>query len=85
MSTEETQVPMDDQTMSLLAQDARLTSVEQTVEALVLRVNALEVKQRRIDKMIIDLQLENRRDNGRIESKLDQLLGFLQPKVTIPP
>ena len=75
---------MDDQTMSLFAQDARLSIVEQTVESLVIRMNAMEAKQRRVDKMIIDLQLENRRDNVKIESKLDQLLTALQPRVTVP-
>lgn len=84
MSTEESDVPLDDQTMSLFAQDARLSIVEQTVESLVIRMNAMEAKQRRVDKMIIDLQLENRRDNVKIESKLDQLLTALQPRVTVP-
>jgi len=85
MSTEEADLPMmDDQTMSLFAQDARLSAVEQTVESLVIRMNAMEAKQRRVDKMLIDLQLENRRDNKMIENKLDMLLSALQPKVTVP-
>lgn len=70
--------------MSLVAQDARLSTVETHVESLQIRMGALESKVRRVDKMVMDLQLENRRENRVIESKLDQLLSYYQPKVTLP-
>lgn len=90
MTTEKDTDPVLAET-DLISQDVRLTVIEDSVNQLAARVGAVEVrvgavetKQRRLDKLVLEIQLENRQDNKKIETKLDQLLEMLQPKVTVP-
>lgn len=90
MTTEKDTDPTLAETDSI-SQDVRLTVIEDSVNQLAARVGAVEVrvgavetKQRRLDKLVLEIQLENRQDNKKIEAKLDQLLEMLQPRITVP-